>query len=129
LGEPRLVPELEGGPHVGWDELEEARQARDVLPELRRELEQDRAEALAHRAVDVEREGEIRGAVLQALDVREALARLDDEAEVAARLRLPALDHAGLRRAVEGVVDLDRGEARRVVGEALLRRQVLGVER
>src|SRR5262249_9436740 len=56
------------------------------------------------------------------------LAGLDHEAEVAARLHAPALDHARLRRAVEGVVDLDRRQARRVEGEALLRRQLLGVE-
>src|SRR5207249_964558 len=64
----------------------------------------------------------------QTLDVRQEAARLHREDEVRRSLLDPARDRVPLREAVEGRVDLDRVEDRRVVLEPAARRQPFRVD-
>src|SRR5262249_23785569 len=66
--------------------------------------------------------------VLEPEHVGDALGRLEGEAEAVRSLGIPRGDGLGTRHPIEGVVDLHRREARRVVRQHLRGGELLGVE-
>ena len=128
VGEPGGVAELQGGFPAPGNERQERREALEVELHVGRKLEQRGAALVAERVTDAEEVTHHVVRVLEAGMVGDALGRLDAEGEPVGDGRGPFDDDAFLGHAVEGVVDLDRGETRRVVREHLGRRQGLGVE-
>src|SRR4029453_4004786 len=97
--------------------------------EVRRQLKQQDAELWPERGGDAaERRGEL-FAPLQLRIVRDAPGGLQREREPLGRTRRPAVEQRLGRHPVEGVVDFDRVEALGVVGEHLVGRELLGIER
>ena len=134
FAEPRLVAELEGD---GWCSGgaeggcgEEGGEALGVGFEVGRELEEEEAEfaGLADGFECGDELGYVVGAVGEALEVRDALGRLEAEAEVRRRGGEPGFEHGGRGEGAEGVVDFDRGELGGVELEELFGGRFCGVE-
>src|SRR5439155_12818940 len=119
----------EGGPPPRREELQEAAQAREVLVEIGRKLEEQRPELAAHRLGRAQEIVELLGYVGQSLLVRDALGGLQDEDESIRGLRRPAGQQVAVRHPVEGVVDLDGGEALGVEAQHLRLLHLLRIER
>src|SRR6185437_12757047 len=64
----------------------------------------------------------------EAVDVGDPAGRLENEAERLGHLHRPVQQHFLLRNAIEGVVDLDRGQSGSVVAEHAVRRKVGRIE-
>src|SRR5262249_43551073 len=97
--------------------------------EVRGQLEEQHAELRSERGGGpAERPGEVLAA-LQSRIVRDAPWRLEREGEAVRRAVRPAFEQCLGWHPVEGVVDLDRGEALGIVGEHLARGELLGIER
>ena len=113
-----------------WRRLLECDRAepRRVFLEVRRELEEDRPEPRAQRRGDAEEVAELLAAVLEPLDVGDALRGLDHEGEALRHLRRPGVEQGAVRHPVEGVVDLDRGKPLGVEAQHVGVLEVLGVE-
>ena len=91
---------------------EEGAEEDGVCGEVRRELEEEQAE-FAGFAEGLERVyelGEVGVAVLEALEVGDALRRFEAEAKVGRGLGEPAFCEFYCWEGAEGVVDLDRGQ-------------------
>jgi hypothetical protein len=114
--EPALVAELEAVPPA-WQRLERIRQPLVVAMEVRRQLPEDRAELRRpdERLDPLVEPFDPAAEVGEPPQVREVAARLDREREARRRLLDPARDGLAPREPVEGRVDLDRVEERRVV--------------
>jgi hypothetical protein len=124
------VAELERGAVAFGQQREEVRQARHVLLQERRCLEQHGAAVLAQRlqhAVEV-LHGVCGGVGLQPCVVRDAARRLDREAERRRHRLHPLLQHRGLGHLVEGVVDLHRRQPLGIERQHRVRRDLLGIE-
>ena len=130
VGKPGVAAKLERRAVVGGKDAEKGSEARQVLLEIRRQLEQDRTALGAERrevAIEIAERfgGRLR---LDPGDVRDPARRLDREAKVRGRRGLPALQHLRPGHPVERVVDLDGRQAFRVVGEHFLGLDLLGIE-
>ena len=119
VGEPAVVAELEGTAEPRGKLGEEAAQAVQILLEVGGQLEEHGPELRPQPRRRVDKVAERVADLAQAREVRDALGRLEGEGELGGRLRDPAGDGLGIGHAVEGVVDLHRGEALRIVGEHL----------
>src|SRR5205823_4305484 len=92
----------------------------DVVPEeIRRHLVQHRTETWTERPGAREQAIDRFVRIFQSLDVRKEAACLDRDDEFLRRLSPPACERAFLRETVEGVIDLNRIENRRVEVEPL----------
>src|ERR1043166_7990339 len=83
-----------------------------------------RAEFGIKLANDVDEESEWFVDILEAREVRDALRRLHDEAEIRRRRRIPSRDRFRAGRAVKRVIDLDRAQLLGVVLEAFAAREL-----
>src|SRR5581483_11334943 len=121
VGEPALVPELEGVQLGHRKRREGGAEALVVAWEVRRQLPEERP-ALVQR-LDAGTEARDRLAeVAQPLHVRDVAGQLHREEEALGRRTLPRRDALALREPVERVVDLDGVEAAHVQLEPLARR-------
>src|ERR1700738_3852208 len=126
--EPGGVAELESGAQAGRQEREKLAQQWKILLQIWRQLIQDRPRPLAQLARRGGEHAQELAAVAQPLLVGDALPGLEREAEPPGHLRGPASHRLRRGLAVEGGVDLQRPQLARVPGEALLPRQLGGVE-
>src|SRR5215471_5108329 len=126
--EPGWVAELERAARRRRQDRQELRQPRQVLLEVRRELEEDRPHPVSERDRDLEEVGDRVARLLQALPVRDLLRSLQGEEEAVRHLLGPLREHLRTRHSVERVVDLDGRELAGVVAEHLRVGQVLRVE-
>jgi len=127
LVEPGSVPEFKSGPDRR--QLTQKRiQHLGVLLELRRQLKQDRPEAIAELQNDTAKIIERVLAITQLGEVGDFLRGLEGEAKIFRRLRFPILDRLGGGDAVESVIDLGRRKALREIRQHFGRGQILGVE-
>src|SRR6266566_1124336 len=117
---PRRVAHLEGGAEIAWERREKSREAFVIALEPGRRLEQDRAEPIAERPRAIEEDRKRLGRALQLAHVRDVLRRLEREEKIRRRRLAPGGDVLLGRQVVEGVVDLERPEARGVVVEEVL---------
>ena len=125
---PRRVPELERGAGVRGKDAEKRIEHREILAEIRRQLEEDRAELGSERRCGPQKVLQEVRAIAQLRDVRDALGGLEGQPEPLRRLAVPAGEDLLVRRAIERVVDLDRLEALGVVRQHLRRRELLRIE-
>ena len=134
FGEPGIVAELEGDggcsrcPERGCGE--EGGEALGVGLEVGWELEEEEAElaGLADGLQRGEELGYVVGAGGEAFEVRDALRRLEAEAEVRGRGGEPGFEHRRRGQCAEGVVDFDRGELGGVELEELFGGRLRGIE-
>src|SRR2546426_505490 len=127
--EPARVAELERRPEPRRELGEEVAEPIGRLPEIGRELEEDRAELVPERAGGVAEVPERLVHVAEPGHVRDPLRRLQDEDEAGRRRVAPRRERPRVRHPVERRVDLDRREALDVPGEHLRGREVGGIER
>ena len=124
------MPELQGEAQVGRQQRQEVGQQLRVALQMRRQLEQHRAEP-ARRAqwVDGAQEdvGGLAG-VLQPQDVGDAHVAFDGEDEARPRLLHPVRQRGGRRHMAECVVDLDAIEPLRVALQKRLCGRLIGIE-
>ena len=115
---PARLAELEGVA-AGGSASSAACEPLVVALEVRRQLPEDGPQLRRprERLDPLVEAGEPAFEVGEPLEVRDVAAHLDREAEVLGRLLDPARDRVAPGQAVEGVVDLDRVEERRVVLE------------
>src|SRR5262245_11699726 len=123
------MAELERRAPGTGQESKKVGQPRQVLLEVRRKLEEGRAELLAELLGGTQEVAQLAGGVLEALSVRDRLRGLEREAKSLGNLGRPLQQEPLGRHPVEGVVDLDRAELRGVEAEKILRLAVLRVER
>jgi hypothetical protein len=71
---------------------------------------------------------DVLGGLLEPLDVSDVAAGLDREAEVVGRFLDPPADRVLGRQPIEGVIDLDGVELRRVVAQPLALRELFRVK-
>src|SRR6185312_8123414 len=128
VGKPPRIAKLERGTRAGRQRLEKSIEHDEVLLKIRRQLKQDRPELRAARRGHLEEIRRRVHAIAQAGEMRDALRRLQGEPEAFGRRAAPALHRLLIRHAVEGVVDLDAREARRVVRQHLRRLHLFGIE-
>ena len=128
LAEPRIVAELEGAAKGARKEDKQVPQPSQVFFEVGRELEEERPQLWAECPGGVDEVAERLVHVLEAGVVGDPPGHLEGKREPGRGLGIPGRDRFGVRHPVEGVVDLYRGEALRVVGEHLIGRELLGVE-
>ena len=128
--EPTVVAELERGPMIVGQHLQEFGQPRQVLLQEWRQLEQHRPALGAERIEGAIQIGNRIGCCLrlEARIVGNAARGLDREPEVFRRLRGPVLQHRHLGHPVEGIVDLDGGQALGIVGQHGIGLDGLGIE-
>src|SRR5215472_8326299 len=113
------MPELERRAGAGRQELQKLIEHREILAEVGRQLKEDCPKLGSERRGRLEEILQQVGAVLELRDVRDALRGLERQAEARRCLLVPAAEDLRIRNAVEGVVDLDGGEALGVVGQQL----------
>src|SRR5205814_10442612 len=126
--EPALVAELEGGGNVARKLREKIREEGVVALQIRRQLVEHRSELRAERPRCFVEGGDHLGGPAEPGVMRDALPGLESEAKSVRYPGRPAASCLLGRDATEGVVDLDRSESGRVVGEHLRLRQVLRIE-
>ncbi len=122
------MPELQHGAVLPWQELEKGPESVEVLAQVGRQLEEHRAAMLAEGLDDAVEVVELLADLGESLLVGDAPGGLEGEPEAGGHPTRPALEDRGPGHAVEGVVDLDRGQPLRVVVEHARGGQVLGVE-
>src|SRR6202165_585940 len=126
--EPRIVPELERKSRVCRQHADEALQALQVEVKIGLELEQNRSEFVAESARRVDHQLDGLRLDGQSLDVGDVTASLDRKEETGRSLLAPGFKAFSRRLSIERVVELDRVEVLRVVGEGITRRQFLRIE-
>src|SRR6266545_3601981 len=128
VGPPARVPELEREPAAARQEDEELAEQREILPQRGGELPQDRPERAAELRGGAEEERDVLGGPGEPLLVRDALGTLQREHERGRDPRAPRRERSRLGHPVEGRVDLDGGEPRRVRGEHARRGEARRIE-
>src|SRR6185312_1126978 len=111
------MAELDGHPNGRRHAREKATEPAGILPEVWRQLEEERPALVAEPRERAEELGEGFGHVAEARKVRDPLWHLEREDEPRGRLPGPAGDRLGRGHTAEGRVELDGGEALRVVGQ------------
>ena len=101
---------------------------REILLEVRRQLEQQRAKLVAQAAGHLTEPADERGDVLQPAVMRDPPRRLQRQFVRRWRLRRPPGDQLLVRHPVERVVDLDRGKAGGIVRQHLGGGQIARIE-
>ena len=126
--EPRGVAELERRADAWRKGVQEGVEQCEVLFEVGRELEQQRAELGAERGRRFEELTDAVAALAQPCVVRDPLRRLQRELERIRRRTVPPLEDLLVGRTVERVVDLDGREPGCVIRQHPGGRQVRGIE-
>src|SRR6266404_297696 len=122
------MAELESRAGFGGQQFKKSLEPAGVLLHVRRKLKQNHTETLFQQRRCFQKVFRFIRDVVQTLDVRDALRRLDREAKAGRHLGLPVFDHARLRQAIESVVDFDRWQTAREIRKHLFRRQIFGIE-
>src|SRR2546430_16213768 len=111
------MTELERGAGARGEQLQKLIEHREVAAKVGRQLEEDRAELRPQGGRGLQKVLQQVGAVPEPADVRDAPGGLEREPEPRGSLAITAVEDLLVRRAIEGVVDLHRREALRVVGQ------------
>src|SRR5262249_44656652 len=114
LVEPGGMAELEGDFSSRGERAQARGQALDMEGEVRRQLEEEGAAALAERGRAFDEGADRAVRLLQPGAMGDLLRGLQGEAKRRWRLFGPGAEHGGIGHAIEGVVDLDGREAPRV---------------
>jgi len=125
---PGRVPWLHRDPAARRERGKGAVQPLELEPQVRRQLQQHRAELVTEAGHAVHQPGDGFLRVLEPLEVGEEAGCLDGQDVVGRRPGGPGLEALPRRQPVEGVVDLDGLPLRGVVLQPQPLRQVLGVE-
>src|SRR5262249_20939746 len=126
---PAGVAELEGIAMAARQHRKEGREPLAVLGELRRQLEQHRADlGRQRREPRLQEIDRVLAFLAEPFPMRDEFRRLPGEAEIAWRLGAPGAHRVERRRTVERAVDLGGRKLRGVPGEPILLRHGLWVE-
>src|SRR6266404_2366184 len=123
------MAELERHAALERQQGEKRTQPRHVLLESRRQLKQQRSQALLQLAGHFEKARDQVACILEPLPVRNLFRRLEHELEIGGHRGCPCFQDRRRGQATKRVVDLDRPKMPAVKGEHLLGRQLRGVER
>src|SRR5581483_3373366 len=105
------MAKLERRAELRWKKLQERIEPRQVLLEIGRQLEQQRAEFRPERAGDPQEITQILLTVAQAGIVRDAFGSLESQPEALRSLLGPPGENLLVGHPIEGVVDLDTRES------------------
>src|SRR5205814_1403123 len=126
--EPALVAKLECRTQVRLQQIEKSLQPLNVFLKVWRKLKENDPESLLKQRRSLQQILCFIRDIVEALDVGDALSGFNREAKALRHLRLPILDHARLRQAIESVVDFHRRQTPRVIRKHFFRGQVLGIK-
>src|SRR5262245_37324501 len=122
------MTKFEGGTNTLRQAGQEVLQPLSVFFRIGRKLKQNHTESFTEKRRGIQQIFRFLGAVLQPLNMGDALGCFDRKAKTGRHMVPPILDHARLRQAIEGVVNFHREKTTRVIRKHFLRRQIFRIE-